>query len=228
MSKSELNDSFDKEFDYYEKRCEELKILHDKSESQTSKMLFQEALDITETNIQLFRTLLSLAVKFHSEFNKVTKDNLSKFDKEINKTKNEILEIKSSNISKNEKSNLMLLYEQKVNRLGEEIRIKGAMHDLELEMRFKCFDSLRDLLFNHILKINSVNFKYDIILDLFKKLIQKMLVGSEEVETLISLSIKERKYQSLASADRINNYIEKYIEVSKLWHYYANFYLTTL
>ncbi len=228
MSKKELLDSFDKEFTVYERRCDELKTLLDKSESRTSKLLFQDALDITGANIKLFLKLSKTAVKFHDDFNKSTKVTLGKFDKELTEMQQKVLDVKNANISKAEKLKIVNQHEQRINILIDEIKVKGALHDLELDMRFKCYDSLRDLLFNQIFRSNSSDFKYDIIIDLFKKVIQKLLPGSEEVETLISINVNERKCQSLSSADRINIYIEEYMDVSKLWYYYAELYLKTL
>lgn len=228
MANIEKAEAFDKEYAFYEERCEELKNFLEKSESKTSKALFQEALDITDENIQVFLLLSKEALKYHAQFNNETKVTLNNFKIEIADIKSKITDFNSSKFDNSKKAKLRVKYEQRIDQLVNEINFKGSLHDLELDMRLKTYSSLKDLIFNHIFKPNSMDFKYEIILDVFKKIIQKMIPGSEEVETILSLSVKNQKYQSISSADRVNIYIEKYIDVSKLWNYYADLYLKTL
>lgn len=204
-------------YDFYSKRIEELKSLLNNSNSNTSKELISEAIELSEKAVSEYLFISTESVKQIKSLD----EKQAKFDEQLKIMESQSEKMKSvstmeffSDATREKLTVAWLAVSEEINEKYE--RHTFANRSLRDAILF-CCQELDTTLFDLIFKPNSSSFKADLILDVLKKIVQKLIPFSDDIESIFELSVSKRKKTYLSHGNKILTYIEKYISVLQSW-----------
>lgn len=204
-------------YDFYEERIGELSRLLNKAQSNTSRTLLQQAITISEKAAQ--ECLLT---------GQKTIEQVKKLNEKEELFNNQIFLLRQQSAGMNAFTENPALSIQ----AREKFKEAWDMVIAELEQQYKlhstvlvtqrgailyCQRELDKVLFEFIFKPDASSFNIDIILEYFKKLVQKLVPYIDDIESLYEMNAARKKSKYLGDGDKFLMYIEKYISVLESW-----------
>jgi hypothetical protein len=217
-------EQLEKNFKIYDKRIAEFKSYLEKASSKTQHELIKEALVISEVNFNLFADLLKNSVETLAVMDKKIKSRTDQTNIIVEGLKNKIDPIFNDPVLKKK-------FLPEYTKTDREISTQLVNLNVEL-LLFNVTTFLAKefprILFNCIYKPNNEQFKLDIILDLLKSIIMRIIPHADTFETINNLSVSKRKMDYSSSSNKFLIYIENYLKASELWQVYAKKYIEWL
>jgi hypothetical protein len=202
---------------YYGQRLAELESLFNKSQSETSKSLLGEAIQLTQHASAQCERITKLAnerIVFYDN----KKKKFDEFLKQMNEATAKI----------NAASTIELLSQETKNKIlsAGEAMAKDLLYQYDIrnnanrELRTaidKCNADLNRTLLELIFKPNSSTFILDAVVSILGQIITGLIPYSDTVEMVLETNITNKKRKYLESGDKLLVYIEDYINVLKVW-----------
>jgi len=204
-------------YNYYETRIKELKSFLKNAQSGTTKKLINDALEISNKAISEYEVFSKEAFNQIKKLDAKQEQYDNQFALVLQETKKMTAFASNEFFTKETRTKVTIAWEAVSVEIKEKFESHTLINRTEREAISFCFDELEKTLFELIFKPNSATFKADLILDVLKKLAQKIIPHLDDIESLLDLDISRRKHQYLSLADKILIYIEQYISVVNLW-----------
>ena len=203
--------------DFYNKRVSELEGLLKKSQSQTSKNLLQQALQLTRSSFSECERISKLAndkIIFYDNAKKKFDDLL----KQMNVATAQIKAAATNELfTEDTKEKILLAGEAMAKDIQCQYDKRANANRLLRSAIEQCSTDLRTTLLELIYKPNSSALIIDSVVSIFKKIVTGLIPLSDKAEMILEASISGRKQQYLSSGDKLLIYLEDYISVLETW-----------
>lgn len=203
--------------DFYNRRLSELEGLLKKSQSQTSKALLEEAINLTHQAFAECERIFKYAGEKITFYDNAKK----KFDEALKQMNEATVKISAATtielLSEDTKEKIIAAGQA----MEKDIRYQyNIRNDANRQLRAaidQCSTDLRRTLLELIFKPSSSAFIVDAVVSIFSKIVTGLIPYSDEAEMILETSITNRKKQYLLSGDKLLVYLEDYISVLKAW-----------
>lgn len=203
--------------DYYNRRLGELGELLKKSQSQTSKALLEEAIQLTRYAFGECERISELAnekIVFYDEAKKKFDDALKQMGQGIERIN---ATAKIELLSQDTKDKIIAAGEAMAKDVKYQYEIRATPNRQLRTAIDQCSTDLRRILLELIYKPNSSAFIADAVVSIFTKIVTGLIPYSNKAELILETNATNRKKQYLSSGDKLLVYLEDYISVLKVW-----------
>ncbi|MBI3137740.1 MAG: hypothetical protein HYZ15_04065 [Sphingobacteriales bacterium] len=203
--------------DVYNRRLGELEGLLKKSQSQTSRTLLEEAIQLTRhafVECERISKLANEKIVFYDNAKKNFDEALKQMDRGIEKI-NAAATIEL--LSQDTKDKIIAAGQAMARDVKHQYEIRATPNRQLRAAIDQCNTDLRRTLLELIYKPNSSAFIIDAVVSIFTKIVTGLIPYSDKAEMILETSITNRKKQYLSRGDKLLVYLEDYISVLKAW-----------
>ncbi|MCC6583150.1 MAG: hypothetical protein IT271_05560 [Chitinophagales bacterium] len=206
------------EFEYYDKKIEELNQLLHTAKSSTLQELINKSVTLTEKSLETLTQTQAASVKYISEHNNNTSQKVLNYKEqyELLVQRKKILDTIPNETL--EKVSLVEQFHIDIDVFQKKADFEAQFNELVLDTFSKCQAEIERTLLEFIVKPSNTEFRYEQVMDIINLLLSKLQIpGFDEVNTLSKFSVKSKKKEHINSGDKIILYIEQYNDVLERW-----------
>lgn len=201
----------------YQKRKDEFIDLLKASQSRTSQNLITEAINISDENFELYKEITFNLFEYLTELTLKKKNKIDKYNEQFHLLEANLEQVPLLNDSKEQKEILIAYYQANLGILSSMTLQDKNLNNLMSSVFQFVAQELKTTLFDYIFKPNQLEFKIDIVIDVILLVSEKFVPFLGDVKNLVELIKKFKKKNYLKEGDKLFQYLEKYIDASKLW-----------
>lgn len=201
----------------YQRRQNEFIDLLKSSKSRTSENLITEAINISDENFKLYKNITFNLFEYLTGLTQKKKNNIDKYNEQFLLLETNLKQVPYLDDNKKQKEIMTAYYNANLEILNSLALKENNLHNLMSSVFQFVAQELKITLFDYIFKPNQSEFNIDIIIDMVLLISEKFVPFLGDVRNLISLVKKIKKKNYLKEGDKLFQYLEKYIDVSKLW-----------
>ncbi len=207
------------EFEYYDKKIEELTQLLSHAQSTTLKELISKSIRLTEQSLVKLHQTQKATIKYLSEHNDKTSQKLLNYKNQmylLNQRKF-LLDAIPNNIPV--KTPLVNQFLADSDTFQKKANFEAQHNDLVLDTFTKCEAEIERTLLEFIVKPSNNKFRYEQVIDILNFIVSNFSVpGLDGINMVSKFSIISKKKAHIDSGDKIILYIEQYNDVLEKWY----------
>ncbi len=206
------------EFEYYDKKVEELNQLLISAKSSTMQELIKKSIQLTEISIETLLKSKKVSVKYLSEFNQRTNQKLSLYQHQYDLLvqRKDLLNTIPNDVAI--KESLVEQFHTDIDTFQKQTTSEAQFNELVYATIGKCQEEIERTLLEFIFKPSNNDFHYEQVMDILNLIVSKLSIpGLDEVNTLSKFSVISKKRNHINSGDKIILYLEQYNDVLEKW-----------
>ena len=201
----------------YKNRKKEFVNLLNSSHSKTSQITISEAIRISDENFKLYVDLSYKLFQYLTKLTQEKKDNIDRYNDQFTLLETNLKQVSSLDANKEQKEILTVYYQSNLDILSSmSVRDRNLNSLMSSAYQFVT-QEIKTTLFDYIYKPNQSEFRIDMVIDIILLIADKFVPFLGDVRNLMDLIQNARKKSYLKTGDKLFQYLEKYIDISKLW-----------